>query len=280
MANHLFANHFIMTSETFILLNSSRASFPEGRKRLVAEFSFQPPLQLLGGDRFFAVSDFQLETTGLLYEVVCNLEYATPQGVARGQWRNLQGGQTLYCRSLDDLVEQLNDSFKRIPKGPPLVFIDEESNAITIAANNYTIRFSEEMRRLLDFDGTQIDSKDSKTSGMTTESFELPRSWPVYCTLEDALELNSYIPGGKYGDVKKPPRRESILYYVDLSPDEHKYETVNPSRLIWCKIAVPSLHKVTLAFRYAATGNAIRTVGHGDGFQMTLLEKKRLCLGL
>ncbi|MCP4490934.1 MAG: hypothetical protein GY820_27010, partial [Gammaproteobacteria bacterium] len=97
-----------MAAESLIILSSSQASFPEGRSRLLAEFSFQPPLELQGGNRFIAVSDFQLETNGILFEAVCNLQYAKPAEFNKGEWTDVPNGRVIYCSSLEDLVKKLN----------------------------------------------------------------------------------------------------------------------------------------------------------------------------
>ncbi|MCP4487679.1 MAG: hypothetical protein GY820_10245, partial [Gammaproteobacteria bacterium] len=216
---------------------------------------------------------------GILFEAVCNLQYAKPAEFNKGEWTDVPNGRVIYCSSLEDLVKKLNRRFLKIQsqKGPQAT-IHKDTSAITIKTNNLALKFSTELRRLLDFDANQINVKGTKTSRMIDGSLDLPRTWPIYCTLQDALEPNAFVPGS--GQENKTSRREAILYYVDLSPDDHAYETVYLNRLIWCRLSLQTVHKVRLAFHYAATGNVLRTVGHGDDFTLNLLEKKRLCLGL
>ncbi|MCP4486956.1 MAG: hypothetical protein GY820_06505 [Gammaproteobacteria bacterium] len=281
------------SSDTLLILNSNCATFPNGRSRLEADFSFRPPItQLSGQQRYIAVSDFQLETGGLLYEAPCQLEFMSTRDKT---WQSVPNSRFIYCRSLDGLVEKLNallTSIARIrgrtptkvPNLPTVeIGVDKDGDdIIVLSSNGYGIRFNRELARLMDFDETNVSGdmytlkqRTKVVSTRNTETLELPRTWAVYLSLQDVIEPNAIVPM-----LSGESRREAILYYVDLSPDEHKYETVSVHRPTWCRLTRSSIHTVRLAVRYAASGNVVRTLGHGDDLHVALIERKRLCLSL
>ncbi|MCP4489874.1 MAG: hypothetical protein GY820_21530 [Gammaproteobacteria bacterium] len=98
----------------------------------------------------------------------------------------------------------------------------------------------------------------------------------MYISL-DCLDPNAVFPSDKYG---KPCRNENCLFYIDVNPQDQKFETLNVARPVWCKISAQTIQRMQLSFRYMESGRVVRTLGMGEEFQVGLIEKKRLAIEL
>ncbi|MCP4486923.1 MAG: hypothetical protein GY820_06340, partial [Gammaproteobacteria bacterium] len=168
---------------------------------LQANFSFSPPLSLTGGDRYFALVDLQLESAGILYEINSELEYATPAGFFLDQWHHVENGQTLYCRSIEELVAVLNESFGRIGGGStdhPKATYNKRSNAVTVNGHGFNVRFSEQLKKILGLESNLVGDHEKKTSVSGLPTPGLPHTLPLYISL-DCLDPNAVFPSDKYG---------------------------------------------------------------------------------
>ncbi len=263
-------------TDRVILLNSSRASFPYGRKLLDTVFTFSPPLQFKGD---IALVNLNLQTTGLLYEVDSRLEYATPEDADLGNWTPLPDAQTLYCRSLQHLAQLLAQSLSKLTKTRSTTAIySQDTGAITIKAGRFHLRFSQDLRRVLRLQTNILKPTEHKSSiRQTKDPLDMPKIWPITLHI-DCMEINAVIPSGTR--THEPCRTDTIVYYFDATPEDSPFETIVPARLLFCKPTAATIQQARVTFRYAGSGRPVRVLGNDDFFHIALIDRRRLALSL
>ncbi len=265
-----------MAESRLVFLNSNCAEFPFGRDKLASDFTFDPPLDVSGPHQFISVTNMQIESVGVFYELETGLEYADV--MEPRVWAPVPDVQIVYFRTLDGLGKVLNSGFRKISRGdhPTLTL---RAHVFTLSSKEYYLRFSDRLRRILGLEDTSLDRNEAAATQPIFKTSEVSKILPIYATL-DCTHVNGSFPKPVEGSVKQRSD-ESVIFYIDLNPMDQLFESIAVSNPLWARLSVQSIQRLRLCFRYVESGRLVRTIGGtGDNFQVALQQRKLLSLTL